>query len=294
MTLKTFYTAARHSFPGRLAYTLYQAVRRLIAHEGLELAGHLAFTSVLAIFPFLIFLAALFGLMGDEHTAEKLVGYLFEFAPEDVAETLAGPLYQVMRSHRGDLLTLGILGTLWAASSGLEALRTVLNRAYEAEETRSIWWRRLQSVVMVVGLAGVLVVSSSAIVLGPLAWSLVERIIPVSRGFSVTVDLARYAGAGLLFGVFLLAIHQFLPDRRQPWHRLLPGVALTLVFWLVASTALSLYLVAMGDYGATYGALGGVVITLMFFYVMAIVLILGAELNGVCFPPRREDQNTTR
>jgi len=264
----------------RVANPWIAAIGGMIRNGGFELSGHLAFTAFLALFPFLIFLAALFGILGDQDTAQTLVNFLFRFAPRDVAETLSGPIFEVMLAHHEDLLTIGILGTLWAASSWFEAVRLALNTAYGIEEPRALWKRRLQSLLFVVLSATVLVLASGSIVLGPLAWRFVERIVSVGPGIGVLWDIGRYLVGGLLFGGFLMVSHQYLPPRRLPWRTLLPGVAVTLLFWLAVSTGLSIYLALAGNYDSTYGTLGGVVITLLFFYSAALVFIFGAELNA--------------
>lgn len=264
----------------RVANPWISAVGTMIRNGGFELSGHLAFMAFLALFPFLIFLAALFGILGDQDTAQKLVNFLFRFAPRDVAETLSGPIFEVMLAHHEDLLTIGILGTLWAASSWFEAVRLALNTAYGIEEPRAIWKRRLQSLLFVVLSAAVLVLASGSIVLGPLAWQFVERLVPVGPGIGLLWDIGRYLIGGVLFGSFLMVLHQYMPPRRLPWRTLLPGVAVTLLFWLAVSTGLSIYLALAGNYDSTYGTLGGVVITLLFFYSAALVFIFGAELNA--------------
>jgi membrane protein len=272
----------------RYANPWIAAVGRMIRNGSFELAGHLAFTGFLSLFPFLIFLAALFGLVGDYDTARELVQFLFRFAPHDVAETLAEPIFKVMTDHRDDLLTIGIFGTLWAASSWFEAVRLALNTAYGIEEKRAAWKRRAQSVVFVVLSALVLLVASSAILLGPLALKLAQRMVFISDLTTAAVHVGRYLVGGLLFGIFLLGLHQYLPPRRHRWRVLLPGVGVTLVFWLIVSTGLSFYLAVGGHYQSTYGTLGGVVITLLFFYASALVFIFGAELNATYFPLKQE------
>jgi len=261
-----------------------EAGKELANNDGFQIAGHLAFTAFMAIFPFLIFLAALFGILGDVETAQTLVNFLFKFAPKDVAETLSGPIFSVMLAHHEDLLTLGILGTLWAASSWFEALRLALNNAYDIDDPRPMWKRRLQSIVFVLFSAVVMAITAFTIVLGPVLWQLFERIMPLAPQFEVAWNVGRYIIGGLLFGGFLLVLHQYLPPRRHRWRELLAGVAVTLFTWLIVTTALSIYLALAGNYDATYGALGGVVITLMFFYIAALVFIFGAELNAAYHP----------
>jgi membrane protein len=260
------------------------AIGAMIKNGAFELSGHLAFTALLALFPFLIFLAALVGVIGDDGSAQQLIAFLFRFAPHDVAETLSGPIYKMMLARHEDLLTLGILGTLWASSSWFEAVRLALDTAYGITETRPVWKRRLQSLVFVVISAFTLLVGSISIVLGPLAWKLIERVVYVGPGIAIVWDVGRYLLGGILFAGFLFALHQYLPQARHRWRDLLPGVTVTLLFWLAISTGLSLYLAVVGQYDATYGTLGGVVITLLFFYSVSLVFIFGAELNGLYHP----------
>lgn len=274
----------------RYARPWITAGKEMSDNDGFQIAGHLAFTAFLALFPFLIFLAALFGILGDVDTAQTLVSFLFRFAPKDVAETLSGPIFSVMMAHHEDLLTLGILGTLWAASSWFEAVRLALNNAYDIDDPRPIWKRRLQSILFVIFSTVVMAVTAISIVLGPVLWKLVERLVPIAPGFEIVWNIGRYLVGGLLFGGFLLVLHQYLPPRRHRWRELLPGVAVTLVIWLIVSTALSIYLALAGNYDATYGALGGVVITLLFFYTAALVFIFGAELNAAYHPLTKQGE----
>jgi membrane protein len=266
------------------------AVGEMIRNGGFELAGHLAFTAFLALFPFLIFLAALFGILGDTQTAATLVNFLFRFAPHDVAETLSGPIFAVMVAHHEDLLTLGILGTLWAASSWFEAVRLALNTAYDIEEKRPAWKRRLQSLFFVVFSAFVLLVASGSILLGPIAWKLIQRVVDLGPGIGVVWDVGRYLIGGLLFGGFLMVLHQYLPPVRHRGRAQLAGNAGTRAVWLVVSTGLSIYLALAGSYDSTYGTLGGVVVTLLFFYTAGMVFIFGAELNGSYIARRKNGE----
>jgi hypothetical protein len=117
----------------------YHAAWRLVmVDEGLELSGYIAFTAFLSLFPFLIFLAALAGFLGDRETADAFIDAMFEFMPADVAKTLAPAVREVVGARQGGLLTFGILATLWFASNGFEALRTGLNRAYGVAEQRAM------------------------------------------------------------------------------------------------------------------------------------------------------------
>ncbi|MCB9948314.1 MAG: YihY/virulence factor BrkB family protein [Rhodospirillaceae bacterium] len=257
-----------------------KAVMRFLQHDGPVLSGHMAFTALLAAFPFVVFLAALSGLIGDAETADHLVTSLFQFVPVDVAETLGPPLASVIEERRGGLATFGALGALWAASNGLEALRTALNRAYQVEKEPAIWWQRLQSIGLVIAFATGISVVSSLVVLGPLGWEFIERLAAVDSEDELAFSVARYAIATLFLFLMVMALHRLLPNVTLRWARVFPGVVFTVIAWLVVSTLASLYFGSIADYQATYGALGGIIVTLLFFYVSAAIFVFGAEING--------------
>jgi membrane protein len=260
----------------------YRAARRLVMEdEGLELSGYIAFTAFFSLFPFLIFLAALAGFLGDRETADDFIGAMFNLMPDDVAGTLAPAVREVIGAREGGLLTVGILTTLWFASNGIEALRAGLNRAYGASEERPMWWLRLQSIAFVVAGGFVIFFLSLAVILGPLVWRVLGPAIAEVLETRLVFVTARYLLAILLLLGGLLLLHRWLPNTKQAFARVLPGVCVTAVVWLIGASAFSWYIGNLADYAAFYGSLGGVAITLMFFYISAIIFIFGAELNAV-------------
>jgi membrane protein len=260
---------------------LYRAVWRLVmVDEGMELSGYIAFSAFLSLFPFLIFLAALASFLGTSETAQEIIEAMFRFMPADVAETLAPAVREVIGARQGGLLTFGILATLWFASNGVEALRTGLNRAYGVTEQRAIWSRRLQSMAFVIGGGLIILFLSLAVILGPLVWRVLGPTLDQLLETRLVFGTARYAVAAVLLLGSLLLLHRWLPNTRQAFTRILPGVCATTVLWLIGAALFSWYVGHLADYAAFYGSLGGVAISLMFFYVTAIVFIFGAEINA--------------
>ena len=260
----------------------YRAAWRLVmVDEGLVLAGYIAFTAFLSLFPFLIFLAALAGFLGDRETADRFIEAMFEFMPDDVAETLAPAVGEVVGARHGGLLTFGILFTLWFASNGFEALRTGLNRAYGVSEQRAIWWLRLQSIAFVISGGLIILFLSLVVVLGPLVWRVLGPTVDQMLETRLVFGTARYVFAAVLLFGALIFLHRWLPNTRQALKRILPGVAATTVLWLLGASVFAWYVGHLTDYSVYYGSLGGVAITLMFFYVSAIIFIFGAEINAV-------------
>jgi membrane protein len=153
------------------------------------------------------------------------------------------------------------------------------------QEQRPIWWRRLQSIGFVIAGGFVIFFLSLAVILGPLIWKVLgPRAGDVLETRLVFVT-ARYLFAVVLLLGALLLLHRWLPNTRQAYARVLPGVAVTAVLWLLGASAFSWYIGRLADYAAFYGSLGGVAITLMFFYVSAFIFIFGAEINAVWRAP---------
>lgn len=263
---------------------LYGAGRAMISSLSFELAGHIAYTGLLAIFPFLIFLAALAGFLagipGDYGSSLASVQAMLDLLPEDVGATLGPVIQEVLARRDGGLLTLGLIGALWIASNGIDALRIALNTTYGIAETRPWWQVKLGSLGAIV-LGGVIfVLLSVLIVLGPLIWQGLLWLFPLSNAERWAFVLFRYGVAALVLTAALLALHRWLPGRHLSWRSLLPGVLTTVALWLLVAGLFSIYVARLGNYSATYGSLGGVIITLVFFYVSAVLFIFGAEINA--------------
>jgi membrane protein len=259
----------------------YRAAWRLVmVDEGLELAGYIAFAAFLSLFPFLIFLATLAGFLGDRETASEFVKVMFQFMPDDVAKTLAPAVREVVGVRERGLLTFSIVATLWFASSGVEALRSGLNRAYNVSEERAMWWLRLQSIAFVIASGFVIFFLSLAVIFGPIVWRVfgpeIDRVLDTRLVF---LTLRYVLAVALLLGALLL-LHRWLPNARQAFARVLPGVCVTTVLWLIGASLFSWYVGNLANYALFYGSLGGVAITLVFFYITAIIFIFGAEFNA--------------
>src|SRR5688572_15880319 len=229
------------------------AWRLVMVDEGLELSGYIAFTAFLSLFPFLIFLAALAGFLGDRETADEFIDAMFEFMPADVAQTLAPAVGEVIGARQGGLLTFGILATLWFASNGFEALRTGLNRAYGVTEQRSMWWLRLQSIAFVISGGLVILFLSLVVVLGPLVWKVLGPTVHQMLETRLVFGTARYVFAAVMLFIALLLLHRWLPNTRQAFARILPGVAVTTVLWLLGASLFAWYVGHLTDYSVYYG-----------------------------------------
>jgi membrane protein len=260
----------------RSARVAWTAAQQLVAHEGLELAGYAAFTALLSLFPSLLFLAALAGFFGDEAAAQQVVHYAFNVAPREIVLVLQPAIVQVLTQRHPDLLTVSILFALWSASSGVEALRTLLNRSYGLTETRPIWRLRAQSIVIVIFAALGLMTLSALLLLAPLA-----RLLQWVELRSINAAGLRYLFVWLLLVLLVIPVHLLLPNARIRLREVWPGSLVTATLWSMGAALFSVYVENFSNYSVMYGSLGGIILTLLFFDLSALIFAFGGELNAI-------------
>jgi membrane protein len=269
---------------------LAAAFDRFIAHDGWAITSHIALSVLMSLFPFLIILTALAGLFGSEALANEAARLLLEAWPREVAQPVANEIRSVLTGFRRDALALGSVLALYFASSGVEALRVGLNRAYEAYEWRSWWITRLESIGYVI--AGALTMTAFAflVVFFPLGVRWLTRLAPEFARAADVLGVLRIIIASLLIVGALTLAHKMLPAGRMTWRAMWPGVLFTLVFWLIGGLLFGAYLDSFaGAYVTTYAGLATAMIALVFLYLLSAIFLLGAELNAAI-----EDENRSK
>ncbi len=259
------------------------ALRHFLADDGWAIASHIALSTLMALFPFLIVVTALAGFFfGSKELADEAARILLEAWPKEVAGPIALDVAGVLTDSRGDVLTFGILFALYFASSGVESLRIGLNRAYDAVEPRSWWLLRLESIGYVLVGAVAILAFSFLVVLAPLIWDKLLHYVPTLEPFSSTITFARYAVAVVVLVIALMILHRWLPAGRRSITAVAPGVAATLLLWLISGAAFGRYLAYYTfAYVSMYAGLASAMIALVFLYVCAAIFIFGGELNSV-------------
>lgn len=247
-------------------------------------AATLTYYGLLALFPALIALVSIVGLVADpESTTDTLTDIVNEVGPSTAAETFAGPIEQVTqsRSTAGFALIAGTLVALWSASSYLGAFIRASNVIYETREGRPFWKLRPLQVVMTLVILVLLAVMALGVVLtGPIVSAVAEPI-----GVSDTVvsiwNIAKWGLIALLFVLMIGLLYYASPNVKQrglKW--ITPGGIFALVAWLVASGAFALYVSQFGSYNKTYGSLAGVVVVLVWMWITNLAILFGHELNA--------------
>ena len=278
-------TAKRAPQPPDQGPTIAALVResfyRLFADEAIPLAGNIAFRTVFSVFPFLIFLTAMAGFFGNDNLAEGVVTFLLSVAPARLVEPLVPEIRSILTVPRTGLLSISALITIWSAMGGVDSVRVGLNRAYDIRETRSLWWLYFQNVLFVIGSAIFLLVFALLIVFAPIMIQVAEMYAPALKGHFVTIEQLRYPIGITLLTLGVLFCHRVLPAKSLNVLEVLPGVVITVVAWVVMSSAFSIYLVNFNTFASTYASLSGVFAAMFFVYLAALVLILGGEVNRV-------------
>ena len=258
---------------------LLVAIYRLYEHSQFSMAGAVAFSFLVSLFPFCILLGALAGILGGRELAEPAINHLFQVLPEDVAKGLVPQVEAIMTSSRIDLLTIGGAITLFFATSAIETLRAALNMAYRVTETRNYFLCLGLSMLHVCVTAVVLLVLTWTALVAPNLASLIKS--DFLSGFlesNWVKSGALYIIAAVVIAVQLFAIHLWLAAGKRRISDVWPGIALTIILWMVIGTIYSYYL-GFSNYSRFYAGLSQLMIALIFFQVTAVIIILGAELN---------------
>jgi membrane protein len=263
--------------------------KRLVAdtlHDEVpDLAAGLAYRFLFAIFPFAIFLAALAGtaaqLAGLQDPSGQIVGAISDNLPPDVAAQVTSQLDAVLGNTRPGLLSLGAVLALWAAMGGIGAVMKAMNKAYDVEETRGFVPRTLRAALLtILGAVGILV-AFVTIVGGSLLTRQAVRTLGVPDSAWTAASLLRFPLMVLLVAVAVAILYRYGPNVAVSIRWTLAGGLAFAILWLVATVAFGFYVANFANYSNTYGALGGVVVLMLWFYLTALLLLVGAELTAL-------------
>ncbi|MHB8872276.1 MAG: YihY/virulence factor BrkB family protein [Myxococcaceae bacterium] len=240
-----------------------------------DVAGTLTFFSVLALFPFLLFMVALASVIIDPRTAQSLIEQLGQVAPGEVTQILGERIRALGEANSVGLLTFGAVAAFYSAARGIRAAMRALNVVYGVKETRPLWKVYGIAFLMTLGAAGLGIVAVAIAVVAPAAASALGGV------GGTLIEWLRLPVAGLLMMLLWAVLYYFLPDVEQRFRYITPGSVVGVIVWMVASWGFSLYVSRFGKFDATYGALGGVIVLLLWMWISSQVLLLGAEINAV-------------
>ena len=249
--------------------------------DGFIHAGNLAYLAILSIFPFIIVAAAIAQLVGQSEGGAQTMQAVLNTMPPNVAEVLQQPIQDVIAARSGTLLWIGGLIGLWSVGSFIETIRDIIRRSYGVKSTTPFWEYRLASAGLIVGAVLAIMVSFSASVLMSGAQRFIVEQVPGADQVVGILTLLRVVPALLLFGSLYILFYALTPGRYRSkscpkW----PGAAFVAAWWVSTAALLPWALSALGGYDLTYGSLAGVAIALLFFFLVGVGVVIGAELNA--------------
>jgi len=253
-------------------------------HDVSGLAAEIAYRFLFAIFPFGLFVAALGAFVATslhvDNPAQQIVGGLGDNLPPSIADGLRPELERLLTSARADLLTVGALAALWAATGGTNALVKGIHRAYEVPEQRPFLLRYVVAVGLTL-LAAVGAIGSFVTIVGGamLTQQLAAQFGLGDQAFAV-LQILRWPAVFLVLTAAVAILYRYAPSIVVPWRWVLAGAAAFTLGWIVATAGLGFYAGNVANYGATYGSLGAVIVLMLWFYLTAAMLLVGAELTA--------------
>ena len=252
----------------------------VMADNCLGLAAQLAYYFFLALFPALLFLVAVISFVPITGLLDAVTAMLARVAPGEVLTIVREQLLKVANDKSTGLLTLGMLGTIWSTSSGMTAIIDTLNQAYDIQESRPFWKVRLMAVGLTVALALFIVISLALVLVGPTLAEKVAVWAHMGPVFAWTWKILQWPIVFALVTLGIALIYYFAPDAEQDWTYITPGSILATALWLVISLIFKFYIANFTSYTATYGIIGGAIVLMLWFYVSALAVLVGAELNA--------------
>jgi membrane protein len=278
MKIKTFVESAKEYFA------------RVREDNATDLAAQLAFYFLLSLFPFLVFTITL---LGYTHiTAEDVLELIQQFAPGETLDPIRKNLQEVFEQRKGGLLSFSILGTIWAASAALNATIGALNRAYGVSESRPFLKARAVAILLTFMMILVILISLVLPVFGEMILRLVSLFLEIPPIFSMIWTLMRWVVSFcILVGAFVI-IYYLAPNKKLRIRGVIIGALFAAIGWQVTSLAFSFYLDNFANYPATYGGLGTIIALMIWFYLTALIIILGGELNAMLHARHERKKNT--
>jgi len=242
-------------------------------------AAQVAFYFSFALFPLLLFLMSLLGIIlsDKEELQTELFTMLSQVMPQSAFDLVRETLDEVTEKSSGTKLTLGILVTLWSASAGVDTMRGTLNQVYNLKETRSFVKAKLTSLALTLALGALILAALGAIVYGS---QLLGQILPIDSPYVLEI-LEWLAIIALLLTAFAI-LYNFAPNHSAfQWKWLSPGAIAGVVLWLILTGGFRIYLRYFDSYAATYGSLGAMIILLLWLHLTALVILVGGAINAI-------------
>ncbi|OCA83365.1 ribonuclease [Bacillus sp. FJAT-27225] len=266
-----------------------QLLHRIKEDDLPGLSAQLAYYFLLSLFPLLIFLLTLMPYLPIPQ--QDILGAIEDFAPPEAYALIEKNLNSIMANRSGGLLSIGIIGTIWSASNGINALVRAFNKAYNVDETRSFIVARGMSILFTFGIVFVFIVALALPVFGEEIGIFLFSFLGLDGAFLTIWNLIRWALTPLiLFGIFTI-LYWVAPNLKMKCKSAIPGAIFATAGWIITSLGFSFYVSNFGNYTSTYGSIGGIIILMIWLYLSAFIILIGGEINAFYAEKAKQDKN---
>jgi membrane protein len=246
----------------------------------LGMAAQLAYYFLFSLFPALLFLVAVASYFPVDTLVDDIFRTMGRFMPPEALSIITDQIKKISDSEQGGLLTLGFFVTLWSSSGAMTAIIDTLNRAYDIQEGRAWWKVRLTAIALTVGVSTFILASFALVLVGPAFAERAADAMNLGAAFEWTWKILQWPVIFTLVSMAIACIYYWGPDAEQDWVWLTPGAITATMCWMAASLGFKYYVATMGNYTETYGAIGGFMVLMLWFYISGLVVLLGAEMNA--------------
>lgn len=256
-----------------------ELMERIKINEVSDLAAVLAYYFLLSLFPLLIFMVAILPYFSLDAT--EITDIIKQYAPGETGDMLTSHIGELLNNPHGGLLSFGILATLWSASNGANALIRSLNKAFLVEETRPFWKVRLHALIMTIGLVLTFVITLALPIFGSVIIDFVSSYLPSVADNQIVLNVSRFIFSFLTMCAVLTVLYMLAPNEKVTFKEAYLGAIIGTVLWQIISLAFSFYVSQFGNFNATYGSLGAVIVLLTWLYLSGFAILIGGEINAI-------------
>jgi membrane protein len=257
-----------------------RTVKEAVADDIFDLAAQQAYYFFFALFPALLFVIAVASFFPLQTLIGDVVRMLSRVAPQSVIEIITTAMASLSKQNSGGILTFGFFVTIWSSSGAMVSIITTLNAAYDVTESRPWWKTRTIATALTMALAVFIVASMFLVIAGPAVAERLAVRMHLAPAFTWAWMVLQWPVVFVLVATAIAVVYYYAPDVEQDWVWITPGSVLAALLWLTVSLALKIYYQVMPNANATYGALGGIMVLMLWFYCSGLALLLGAELNA--------------
>lgn len=262
-----------------IIYFSKELYKRITNDDYFGLSAQLAYFFLLSLFPLLLFSITLMGYLPLDQ--DILLNLLSSVAPAESMDFISTNLAEIVNNQNTGILSFSIIGTLWSASNGVNAITRALNQAYQVEENRSFFIGRIIAIIMTVSMIAVIVVAILLQVLGRTIGIYLFSLFGLTEDFIKLWEMLRWSISSLVFFTAFLFLYKFAPNHKVYFKEAAVGAVFATLCWQIVSYGFSHFVNTLGNYSATYGSLGAVIILMIWFYISGFIIILGGVINAI-------------